>query len=108
LLEECKQEPGSPERARCPGELAKFWFRNEDWTQIKKMHVHDDTVLVVYFHHHPNMLLLGSRPYYKKGIRERKGKKQGREEGWIGKISLASIEPTGQWGSPPESVKCYF
>jgi hypothetical protein len=64
LPEECKQEPGSPERVRCPSELAKFWFSNDDWTQIKRMYVYDYSVLVVYFHHHPNMLLLWSRPCY--------------------------------------------
>ncbi len=64
MPEECKQEPGSPKRARCPSDLAKVWFSNEDWTQIKKMYVYDDMVLVVYFHHHPNMLLLELRPYY--------------------------------------------
>jgi hypothetical protein len=64
LPEECKQEPGSPKRARNPSELAKLWFRNEDLTQIKEMYVYDNTVLMVYFHHHPNMLLLGSLQYY--------------------------------------------
>jgi hypothetical protein len=64
LPKECKQEPVSPKRARCPSELAKLWFFNEDLTQIKKMYVYDNTVLMFYFHHHPNMLLLGSLQYY--------------------------------------------